>query len=117
MRFHDELCLEDLLELCGRAGEGGSEPGREGDRALATSFEEGVPPLETIQSALYGATRFAESLLGAVGVAGLRLSRLICTPDGRRWTLAFGDHFFRVEILADGFSVQSLRPSVAVLAA
>lgn len=117
MQVHDELCLEDLPELCGHPGKGGREPSLEGDRPLARSFVQDVPPLETIQSALYGATRFAESLLGAAGVVGVRLSRMICTPDGRCWTLAFGEHFFTVEVMGDGFSVRPLRPSVAVLAA
>ena len=73
-----------------------------------TGDESGVPALESIQSALYGAVRFAECSLDAVGLAGARPSRLICTPDGRQWTLAFGEHVFEVAILADGFSVRSL---------
>jgi hypothetical protein len=70
-----------------------------------------VLPLETIQSALYGAVRFAESTLGG---AGVRLSRLICTPDARRWTLAFGERFFLVEVVDDGFSVRSVPRSATV---
>ena len=73
-----------------------------------------VPALDAIQSALYGAARFAERYLEAAGVAGARLTRVICTPDARLWTLAFGEHFFEVHVLDDGVSVRLLQPSVAV---
>jgi hypothetical protein len=75
---------------------------------------EDVPSWETVQSALYGAIRFAEALLGP---AGLHLSRMICTPDARGWTLAFGEHFFMVEMMGDGFSVRAFRPPATALAA
>jgi hypothetical protein len=101
MQIHDELCLEELPELTCR-NEGAAED---------------VPPWETVQSALYGAIRFAEAFLGAAGVVGVPLSRMICTPDARGWTLAFGEHFFMVEIVGDGFSVRAFRHSVPALAA
>ncbi|HEX4962563.1 MAG TPA: hypothetical protein VF173_17135 [Thermoanaerobaculia bacterium] len=97
MQIHDELWLEELSEItCHKE----------------VAVEE-LPPWETIQSALYGAIRFAESFLGA----GVCLSRMICTPDARLWTLAFGEHFFTVEVVSDGFSVHLFRRSVAALAA
>ena len=82
------------------------------EEAWAERPMQDVLPLETIQSALYGAVRFAESCLG--GGVGVRLSRLICTPDARRWTLAFGERFFLVEVADDGFSVRSVPRSVTV---
>lgn len=91
MQIRDDLCLED---------------------ARAERSSRDVLPLEMIQSALYGAVRFAESHLG--GGAGVRLSRLICTPDARRWTLAFGERFFLVEVVDDGFSVRSVPRSLTV---
>ncbi|MFY9824434.1 MAG: hypothetical protein WAM82_23865 [Thermoanaerobaculia bacterium] len=98
MQIHDEPCLEELP--C--------------HHEAAT---EEVPPWETVQSALYGAIRFAETFLVAAGIVGEPLSRMICTPDARGWTLAFGEHFFVVEVVADGFSVRSIRRSVPALAA
>lgn len=67
-----------------------------------------IPALPMIQSALGGAVCFSEALLQAAGVAGARLSRIICTPDARHWTLAFAEHRFEVEVLDDGFSVRSV---------
>jgi hypothetical protein len=68
-----------------------------------------VPGLESIRRALDGAILFAESFLEAGGAP--QLSRLICTPDARYWSLAFGESFFEVEVQADGFSVRALRSS------
>lgn len=68
----------------------------------------GVPPLESLRSALYGAVRYAESSLEGAGLRDLHLSRVICTPDARHWTLSFGEHHFGVAVFADGFSVRSL---------
>lgn len=93
MQILDELCLEEPPPA------------------------EDVPAWETVQSALYGAIRFAEAFLGTAGIAGAHLSRMICTPDARGWTLAFGEHFFMVEVVGDGFSVRAFRPSATSLAA
>jgi hypothetical protein len=101
MQIHDELCLEELPEVTYR-------------NEVAA---EDAPSWETVQSALYGAIRFAEAFLGAAGIAGVLLSRMICTPDARGWTLAFGEHFFIVEVVDDGFSVRAFRHSVTALAA
>lgn len=70
--------------------------------------EDHAPALPVIQSALGGAVCFSEALLRAVGLGGTRLSRVICTPDARHWTLAFAEYFFEVEVLDDGFSVRSV---------
>jgi len=100
MQTHDELCLEERPEI--------------------TCHKEVAAedvPWEIVQSALYGAIRFAEVFLGAAGIAGVYLSRMICTPDARGWTLAFGEHFFVVEVVGDGFTVRAFRPSATALAA
>ncbi|MFY9820219.1 MAG: hypothetical protein WAM82_02485 [Thermoanaerobaculia bacterium] len=101
MQIHDELRLEEPPEIT----------------CHTEVAVEDVPPWETVQSALYGAIRFAEAFLGATGVVGVPLSRVICTPDARGWTLAFGEHFFLVEVVGDGFSVRAFRHSVTALAA
>lgn len=72
-----------------------------------------VPNPASFQSALYGAVRFAECFLEAQGAAGFRLSRVICTPNARLWSLAFGEHVFEVEVLDDGFSVRAARTLTA----
>jgi hypothetical protein len=113
MQIHDELCLQDLADVIYR-NEASVE--KKANRHSNTSAPHDVPSLETVQSALYSSVRFAESFLRATGVAGAQLSRMICTPDARGWTLAFGEHFFLVEVVDDGFSVQSFRQSVTSLA-
>jgi len=68
-----------------------------------------MPALETIQSALYGAIRFAELFLISAGEFRVCPSRIICTSDARNWTLAFGERFFMVEVVGEGFSVRPFR--------
>jgi hypothetical protein len=109
MRTSDVFCLEDPCAAPGRHP-GPARP--ETDRSAKLPAPQGVPPWETIQSALYGAIRFAQTFLGAAGVIGVPLSRVICTPDARHWTLAFGEHFFLVEVVGDGFSVRPFPQSL-----
>jgi hypothetical protein len=117
MHTHDEPYVEDLPELCGCAGGARGAASQDDEGFPRGSLDKDPPPLESIQSALYGAVRFAESFLGAAGVAGVRLSRVVCSPDARHWTLAFGEHFFLVEVLGNGFSVRSHPPASPALAA
>jgi hypothetical protein len=112
MLSHDELFVAERSEV--RYSNDG-EPDKV-DRLWSQSVQHDVPSWETVQSALYSSVRFAESFLRATGVAGAQLSRMICTPDARGWTLAFGEHFFLVEVVDDGFSVRSFRQSVTSLA-
>lgn len=57
---------------------------------------------------LHGAVYFARRLLAAAGAKDLDLTRVLCTPDGRTWRLAFSGHLFEVNIADDGFAVRCL---------
>jgi hypothetical protein len=113
MQIHDELFLRELTDVSDHDEAGVEKEGCHSN----TSIPHDVPSWETVQNALYSAIRFAETFLGGAGVVGVHLSRMICTPDAQRWTLAFGEHFFMVEVVGDGFSVRSFRHSVTALAA
>jgi transcriptional regulator with XRE-family HTH domain len=65
-----------------------------------------APAAEAVLCAIYGAIRFIQTFLEAAGVFGSRLSWVICTPDARSWTLAFGAYLFEVSVTGDRFSVR-----------
>jgi hypothetical protein len=113
MRNREEQRLEDLSNALGHRQVPRPATGWSANLLAPPD----VPSWETIQSALHGAIRFAQILLGATGTVDVAVSRVICTPDARHWTLAFGEHYFLVEVVGDGFSVRSFRHSVPVFAA
>lgn len=95
--------LPELLRL-GDALEAGLDElvrGEPADSAAAA-----VPDTETVLSAIYGAVRFVQTYLEAAGLFGARLSWVLCAPDARSWTLAFGDRLFQVSVASGGFSVR-----------
>jgi hypothetical protein len=74
------------------------------DQLIDRLAEEG----DVVAGVLEGSVCFARRLLGSVGLPETAVTRVLCSPDARRWRLAFAEHVFDVEIGDDGFSVRCL---------